>query len=323
MSTKINVAGVWKEPTPSINVAGVWKTPDNIKINVSGVWKEVYSGGPTVNISANGRVNYRYGAICYGGAYYLTTGLEYEYTATAGGSNVGTWLTSGSNSEVWVQWVRTGGTLSAWNSINPGTGRLQMSSSRYYRASRNLTGISTIIGYFRMYDAASGGNLLDTGATGTYSMEYDFDACPLCCFTPETLVRMASGLDVPIGQLKAGDKVLIKRPENGEMTWEKIGEIIEVSGRTMYTMYFEDGSHFNVSDDHPISVEGKGYAAINPVYTYKNLGLDQIDTVKVGDLVTTLSGPSVRITKIVPLDYPGTVITLSNSFWFANGKLVY
>jgi hypothetical protein len=134
---------------------------------------------------------------------------------------------------------------------------------------------------------------------------------------------MASGLDVPIGQLKAGDKVLIKRPETGEMTWEKIGEIIEVSGRTMYTMYFEDGSYFNVSDDHPMHIEGKGYAAINPVYTYKNLGLDMIETVKLGDSVTTLAGPSVRITKIVPLDYPGTVITLSNSFWFADGKLVY
>lgn len=320
MTIKINVAGTWKSSAPKINVAGTWKTP-TVKINVAGTWKSV--GGPSVSIDVNGRTNVRENAHCYSGAQFATGGTNYEITATAGYSSVGTWLDSGSNSDVWVQWVRTGGTLSAWNSLNPGTGRLQMDLQRTYRIVQSVTGTSTIIGYFRAYDAASGGNLLDTGATGTYSAQRTYNACPLCCFTPETLVTMASGLQVPIGQLKAGQKVLIKRPENGEMTWEKIGEIIEVSGRTMYTVYFEDGSHFNVSDDHPMSVEGKGYAAINPVYTYKNLAVDQIETVKVGDRVTTLAGPSVRITKIVPLDYPGTVITLSNSFWFADGKLVY
>lgn len=322
MTTKINVAGVWKEPTPSINVAGVWKSPDNIKINVAGTWKEVYTS-LSVSIDVNGRTNTRENANCYAGAQFATSGINYEITASAGYANVGTWLDAGTASDVWVQWVRTGGTLGAWNSINPGTGRVQVSTTRTYRIVRATTGTDTIIGYFRAYDAASGGNLLDTGATGTYSAQRTYNGCPLCCFTPETLVTMASGLQVPIGQLKAGQKVLIQRPENGEFTWEKIGEIIEVSGRTMYTVYFSDGSYFNVSDDHPMSVEGKGYAAINPVYTYKNLAVDQIETVKVGDRVTTQGGTSVAITKIEPLDYPGTVITLSNSFWFADGKLVY
>lgn len=321
MGISINVSGVWKTSTvPQINVAGVWKSPD-VSINVAGVWKTAHSG-LAVNIFANGRVNYRYSAICYGGAYYLTTGLEYEYTATAGGSLVGTWLVSGSNSDVWVQWVRTGGTLSAWNSINPGTGRLQMSSSRYYRASRNLTGISTIIGYFRMYDAATGGNLLDTGSTGTYSMEYDFDACPTCCFTPDTLITMASGLEMPIGKIKEGDKILIKRPENGELTWEKVGEVITRTERRMYRIDFEDGTHLRASEDHPLSVEGKGYACINPSYEdYKDIVVR--DTLSVGDPITTLDGGVSRIVKITEIDYPGVVITFSNSFWFANGKLVY
>lgn len=322
MSTKINVSGVWKEPTPSINVSGVWKDPDNIKINVAGTWKEVYSG-LAVSIDVNGRSNTRINATVYSGASFYTSGINYEYTSTGGLFNVGTWLDSGTASDVWIQWVRTGGTLSAWNSINPGTGRLQMTTTRNYRLVRSSAGTNTIIGYFRAYDAASGGNLLDTGPSGTYSAFYEYSGCPLCCFTPETPVTLASGLEVPIGQLKAGDKILVKRPENGEMTWERIGEIIEVYNRVMYTVYFDDGTAFNVSDDHPLSVEGKGYAAINPVYDYKDLMVSLIDKLQVGDEITKLDGTSSKIVRIERFDYPGKVLTLSNSFWFANGKLVY
>lgn len=321
MSTKINVAGVWKSPTPKINVAGTWKAP-TIKINVAGTWKQVYSP-LSVNIAVNGRLNVNENATCYSGAYFLTSGTQYEYLFNGNGTSLGAWLLAGSNSEVWVMWTRTGGTLSDWNNLGGGNNnvRLQLSTSRYYRLNRTATGYNDIIGYFRMYDAASGGNLLDTGPTGTYRATYEFNGCPLCCFTPDTLVTMASGIEVPIGKVRKGDKILIKRPEDGAMDWEKVGEVITVQNRRMFKLYFEDGTILKASDDHPLHVPGKGYAAVNPAYEYKDMGIPE--KLEVGDAVTTIRGPSARIVKIEEFDYPLTVFTFSNSFWFANGKLVY
>lgn len=318
MTTKINVSGVWKEPTPSINVAGTWKTPDSIDINVSGVWKNVYSG-LAVDFKANGRANTRINATCYSGERFYTTGVEYEITATNGSFSMGNWLTSGSASDVWIEDVETSGTWSTQPS-----GRVQINANRSWTVFQVSTGVKSVTSYFRAYDAATGGNLLDTSGTYVWSATYEFDPCPTCCFTPETPVRMWSGLDVPIGQLKKGDKILIKRPDTGEMTWERIGEIIEVYNRQMFTVYFEDGTYFNVSDDHPLSIEGKGYAAVQPgVVDYKDIAAHLIKTLEVGDKVTTIAGPSVAVVRIEKFEYPGTVITLSNSFWFANGKLVY
>jgi hypothetical protein len=317
MTIKINVAGTWKTSAPKINVAGTWKTP-TVKINVAGTWKA--SGGPSVSIDVNGRTNVRENANCFSGALFYTTGVNYEYTATGGTSNVGNWLDAGSASDVWIQWVRTGGTLGSWNSINPGTGRVQVTVNRNYRIVRASTGTDTIQGYFRAYDAATGGNLLDTGATGTYSAQRTFNGCPTCCFTPDTPVTLASGLEMPIGRVRKGDKILIQRPENGEFTWEKVGEVIVRYDRAMYKVYFSDGTYLHASDDHPFVVPGKGYASINPLYEYKELGLPE--TLDVGDPVTTVDGKTVTVTAIKRSPYTGAVITFSNTFWFANGKLV-
>jgi len=71
----------------------------------------------------------------------------------------GTWLDGGSSSEVWVQRVITSGTL---NHADPGSGRLQLSSSRQFGVTRSTTGTSTVDLTYNFYDAASGGNLLDS-----------------------------------------------------------------------------------------------------------------------------------------------------------------
>lgn len=317
MGISINVAGVWKVgTTPQINVAGVWKSPD-VSINVAGVWKSAHTG-LSVDFKTDGRTNTRLNATCYSGERFYTSGVEYEITAANGSFSKGNWLVAGSNSDVWIEDTLTGGTWSSEPS-----GRVQMTSNRSWTVWRTSSGVKACTAYFRAYDAATGGNLLDTSLTSTFSATYEFEGCPLCCFTPETPVLMWSGLEVPIGQLKIGDKITVKNPNTGELEWERIDEIIEVYGRAMYTVYFDDGTQFNVSDDHPMSVEGKGYSSINPVYDYKDLKLDEVDTLQVGDRITTIRGPSAQIVRIERFDYPGGVITLSNSFWFANGKLVY
>ena len=203
MTTKINVAGVWKEPTPSINVAGVWKTPDNVKINVAGTWKEVFSNTPVVSVRADGRTNSRLDNSCYVGLAFYTTGLEYEYNSSGSITNSTTWLTSGNASNVWIMWTRTGGSQSDWDSLGVGYNnvRRQVTGTIAYRlvdtVSSAAGGAETITGYIRAYDAASGGNLLDTGPTATWSARRWHDTCPLCCFTPDRASGRSSGASQP------------------------------------------------------------------------------------------------------------------------------
>lgn len=317
MSISINVAGVWKtDAAPSINVAGVWKTPDSVDINVAGVWKNAYSG-LSVSARADGRSNTRLNAACYNGCYFYSNGTEYEVTNSGGVTNSTTWLDSGTGAEVWVNRVVTSG---SWNSLDPGTGRYQLSSNRLFRMIRSAAGVDLTQGYWRFYDAASGGNLLQQTASSNWYATYEFEGCPLCCFTPDTLITMASGIEMPIGKVQAGDKIIVKNPHTGQLEPEAVGEVIVRVQRDMYRIWFEDGTHINASSDHPFHV-GRGYAAINPIDQYKDL--ETCEMLQEGDLITHISGPSRRIVKIRAIDYPYETYTFSNSFWFANGNLVY
>lgn len=171
MTISINVAGVWKDvDTPKHNVAGVWKTPDKVSINVVGVWKDVWPTGPSVSATADGCSNFRSSGTVYGGPRFLNTGAEQEYTNTGGVTSKGNWLDSGASSEVWVEWTRTGGSLANWD-VWPGAGRHQLSTTRSYQINRSSAGVESIAGYFRFYDAASGGNLLQQTSTVTWSIE--------------------------------------------------------------------------------------------------------------------------------------------------------
>jgi hypothetical protein len=317
MSTKINVAGVWKSPTPKINVAGTWKAP-SIKINVAGTWKSVYSP-LAVNIAVNGRFNTRLNNTCYAGAYFTSSNFQYEYTATAGGSSLGNYVTTGSTSDVWLQWTRTGGTLSDWNSLDAGDGRVNAGTSRYWRLYRSSIGVNTIIGYWKAYDAASGGTLLDTGASGTYSATYEFESCPTCCFVTGTMVTMGSGLEMPIERVREGDSIMVKCPVDGVLKSEAVQEIVVRERVPIFELIFEDGSTLKTSPDHPIHVKGKGYSSVHP-FEYKDLGIPE--QLSVGDRVTHISGPSREIKYIRFLETAPIVYTFTNMYWFANGNLV-
>lgn len=328
MGLEINVAGVWKSPTPSINVAGVWKTPDNVNINVAGTWKEVWSNGPTVTLSPiNGSTNSRPDNYCYAGQFFGTDGYSEEYNSSGSASLASfQWLTAGTNSQVWVMWTRTGGTLSDWDSLGGGNNnvRLQMSTNRPYRivdtVSSTIGGAETITGYFRMYDAASGGNLLATSATVTYSARRWHDACPTCCFPGDTLVRMASGLEVPINTIEVGDMVMQFDPKLDRDVPVEVSEIMVRFNRPMVAIQFEDGSVIRASTDHPFHIKGIGPASVHPEVEYKSIGVPS--KLEVGMVVQGRTRPHT-ITAIRRIEYPGPVYTLNNSLFYADGKLVY
>ncbi len=165
-----------------------------------------------------------------------------------------------------------------------------------------------------MYDAASGGNLLATSATSTWSARRWHDACPLCCFTPDTPVLLASGLEVPISEVREGDMIATK---DGA---EPVGEVLVRFDRPMVAIQFENGDVIKASTDHPFHVKGVGPASVHPEVEYKDIGVPS--KLEVGMVVQGRTRPHT-ITAIRRIEVPGPVYTFSNSLFYANGKLVY
>jgi hypothetical protein len=178
--TDVKIGGTWTNiHTMNFKVSGVWQTMLNVKAKVSGVWQTVFTSGPQVSASANGDTNIRVGATCYAGARFVSTGAEQEYTSTGGVTTTGVggdanWLDSGTGAEVWVNFVRTSGTKTAFDSL--GSSRYQLSSSRGYYITRTSAGIHNITGYFQFWDAATGGNLLQQTSSATWTAEYETGA---------------------------------------------------------------------------------------------------------------------------------------------------
>lgn len=280
--------------------------------------------GPTVSARLDGRVNTVLSGTCYSGYQLQNDGDEYEYNSAGNITNLTTWLDTGAAGDVWQTWNRTGGTLSDWNSLGAGNNgvRLNLGTTRSFRIVRSPTGINTIIGYVQFHDAASGGNLLQTTSTVTWSAENDFDPCPICCFTPDTPIAMARGIEVPIASIRKGDEIIVYDPFKNEQYAQEVTGVIDRVNRTMYRVTFNDGTFLDVSDDHPLHVEGKGGAAIDPLYEYKDIGIPE--TLAVGDRVSTIHpGTHKTINAIQAINYPGKVYTLENTLFYANGLLVY
>ena len=124
--------------------------------------------GLLVSLNTNSVTGVSSGVTAYAGIKYQADGEEFK-TPTAGTINYittrGLWINSGEPGSVWIQWVRSGGTLGDWNSEDAGDARVQMTSDRAWRILRATVGSATIIGEFKAYDAATGG--VELGATGT------------------------------------------------------------------------------------------------------------------------------------------------------------
>ena len=274
---------------------------------------------PLVSAEGAGYTNSRSEAI----AGFTDTGLRFdptsgdEFRCTAAGSyniNRGQWLDQGVGAQVWVVFNRTGGTRTNWDNGKISGTRYNIASTQTFELSQNIVGSRTIIGQFQFYDAASGGTLLDSGLAGqTWRATLTADPCPICCFTPDTLIEMARGIEVPIASIREGDEIATSKGP------QVVKEIITRQNRRMYRITFSDGSYVNASEDHPLDVNGTP-RSINPIIDYKHIGLPE--KLQIGDVVTTRRG-NLEIVSIESIEYPGTVYTLGNVLFYANGILVY
>lgn len=158
MSTEVKHSGAWRTLTGiEVKHSGSWRTIKEVWAKHSGAWRQVYSGLAAI-FNTNGDTNTLFGAgTCYAGIQYNSAGTESEYNTAGGLVSIGQWLVAGTAAEVWVQMTVHSGT---WNSLNAGTTRLQLSTTRSWRLSRSTNGTSTVNCTIKFYDAASGGNEL-------------------------------------------------------------------------------------------------------------------------------------------------------------------
>jgi hypothetical protein len=230
-----------------------------------------------------------------------------------GGAGDSTWLLAGSASDYDVYLQKTSGTTPSGASVNTW---LNLATTRTWELTIFSPGTAQFIGllYIRNTNAT---NYTLSSSTVTLEVEEESNACPTCCFTPETLILMATGDWMAIVDVQVGDEIATRSGS------KKVTEVITRTNRVMYEITFMDGRVLNASEDHPLYVVDKGYAAINPGVggAYKDLGIP--DQLYVGDLVLDSDGKENAIVDITEIDYPHTVYTFMESEFYANGMLVY
>ena len=169
-----------------------------------------------------------------------------------------------------------------------------------------------------MKNAATGVETSTGSIALTSYAEADYSGgggCPLCCFSPGTLIAMADIRYKKIEDIVVGDRILTDQGE------EVVTEIIVREERAMFRLEFDDGKVVEASDDHPFYVIGRGYSSLNPTVPYKDIGVPSV--MQVGDSVATLGGGSARLLSATPIACPSKVYTLAQSGFYANGLLVY
>ena len=271
-------------------------------------------GGITVslssaNVSRNGDV-----VTVYANLQYNSSGEEFENTGQGDNFSTsrGNWLDSGSSSDAWLERTINSGSLFS----DPGGSRLILSTTRSFkvRDTNPAAGGQSCDLDIDIFDQAVGGSPVDNAnvvLTATL-----FNACPTCCFTPDTLVTMGDGSEQPISEVAKGDTI---RTFEGT---EEVTEVIERVNRPMWRIELEDGRILRLSDEHPIYIKGKGYSCVKPnELVYKDLA--ETYKIELGDYAMLESGILLRVVKMTPHPYTDLVYTLGNSRFYANGVLVY
>ncbi len=314
MPVHIKSGGTWREHDPHVKVSGTWRAVKKVHVRVGGVWQEVYTSGPTVVVAATKFISkFNFGGACYAVVQVDADGDLYENSNAANNianTSYETWLDAGLNSEVWVLATKVSGSNPVGPTLNV---RHACTSDRKWYITAIGTSTKSCVLDIQFWDASTGGTNLDTQTVNLDAEAEDFGGCPLCCFTPDTLVSMARGIDVPIASIRAGDEVMTARGP------ERVEEVIVRHNVPVYRLTLDDGRTLNLTPDHPVSTD-RGPASLSQ-HEYKDLGVPEKLTL--GDNIYIDDGTTRKLVKIEHVRREPVVYTLSNSLFYANGVLAY
>jgi hypothetical protein len=105
----------------------------------------------------------------------------------------------------------------------------------------------------------------------------------LCnCFTAGTMVETDEG-EIPIEEIKVGDKVLAKDDVTGEVAYKEVEILIERTVDEVYNLTFGN-EIISTTEEHPFWIIGKGWTKAREL--------------QIGDLLTTSDGQEIAIANI-------------------------
>ena len=141
--------------------------------------------------------------------------------------------------------------------------------------------------------------------------------CPGCCVHESMLI--ATGEDMKsIHDIKIGDSVVSYNFETGENELVEVEDLITIERDVDYKV-----NNLILTEDHPVYLETGKKASVSPSATLTNYK-QEVDQIKVGDVMVKLDGTTEEITSIER--YEGThlnyaIQTKHNNF-YADGILV-
>ncbi len=151
-----------------------------------------------------------------------------------------------------------------------------------------------------------------------------------CCFTAETLIRMADGTEKPIGNLHIGDEIMSFNLLAGRPEPATVMGVVAIEHNNLVEYRF-DRLSIRATQDHPFFIQGKGWASLDPAETtryfnFRNKGISEIEN---GDAFFHINDKGIvspnTLREIKPIDgvfETFSIVKLSNNdSFFANGTL--
>jgi hypothetical protein len=148
------------------------------------------------------------------------------------------------------------------------------------------------------------------------------------CFLPGTLITMSNGSQIPIENVKAGDKII----SNDENLNPVVAEVLETEAPVRddyYIISFENNKQLKITNEHPLYVKSgnyKGWGSIEPEATINDAGI-KAKKIKTGDYVLNIEKKWIKITNIKHVNekvqtYNLKKVDKTNTF-FAEGFLAH
>jgi hypothetical protein len=150
------------------------------------------------------------------------------------------------------------------------------------------------------------------------------------CFAKGTEVSLINGKTKNIENLLIGDTVSVYDYTNKKFASSIIQKLEKITHSKLVKYCFENGNTIIATQDHPILLDQKGWASLNPIKSSQYLGFESINKIEIGDnFICKAENNKISKCKLVNIeflagDYETYTIsksTFSNNF-IANNMIV-
>jgi hypothetical protein len=129
--------------------------------------------------------------------------------------------------------------------------------------------------------------------------EIYFDGLDVHCLAKGTAIQLVDKSTKNIEDLKVGDFVAYMDLETKQIKATTIKKLEKVVHHELVSYKFESGIEITATQDHPFSIQDKGWASLKPEKSERYKGFNKVDKINVGDLFLTANGSD----KLIAIDY--------------------